>query len=69
MSWGNLNKRLSAAGSKPFWIISKLVGRSDPPPCCPGKKAGAEAKKGREKPFKFPLFVSARRRGGKGIAG
>ena len=23
-------------------------------PCCPGKKAGAEAKKGREKPSQFP---------------
>jgi hypothetical protein len=30
-----------------MWIISKLVGRSDPSPCCPGKKAGAEDKKGR----------------------
>jgi len=35
-------------------IISKLVGRSDPFSCCPGKKAGAEAKKGREKPLGLP---------------
>jgi len=37
-------------------IISNLVGRSDPLPCCPGKKAGAEAKKGREKPPQLPLL-------------
>jgi len=35
-------------------IISNLVGRSDPLPCCPGKKAGAEDKKGREKSLKVP---------------
>ena len=35
-------------------IISKLAGRSDPFSCCPGKKAGAEAKKGREKSSLFP---------------
>jgi hypothetical protein len=39
-------------------IISDLVGRSDLVSCCPGKKAGAEDKKGREKPSKppFPCF-------------
>jgi len=37
-------------------IISKFVGRSDPFSCCPGKKAGAEAKKGREKPLGLPLL-------------
>jgi len=31
-------------------IISNLVGGSDPPPCCPGKKESAEDKKGWEKP-------------------
>ena len=35
-------------------IISNLVGHSDPSPCCPGKKAGAEDKKGRENPSQFP---------------
>jgi len=30
------------------WILSPLVGRLTPFPCCPGKKEGAEAKKGRE---------------------
>jgi len=35
-------------------IISKLGDRLDPSPCCPGKKAGAEGKKGREKPSRFP---------------
>jgi hypothetical protein len=37
-----------------FGIISNLVGHSDPSPCCPGKKAGAEEKKGRENPSQFP---------------
>ena len=32
------------------------MGRSDPFSCCPGKKAGAEAKKGREKPDRAPLL-------------
>ncbi len=37
-------------------IISKLVGRFDRSPRCPGKKAGAEAKKGLEKPGQFPFL-------------
>jgi len=37
-------------------IICKFVGRSDPFSCCPGKEAGAEAKKGREKPLGLPLL-------------
>jgi hypothetical protein len=37
-----------------FRIISNLVGHSDPSPCYPGKKAGAEDKKGRENPSQFP---------------
>jgi len=41
---------------KKIGIISKLVGRSEPFSCCPGKKAGAEAKKGREKPNWIPLL-------------
>jgi hypothetical protein len=41
---------------KEIRIISNLVGRLTPFLCCPGKKAGAEAKKGREKPFKLPLL-------------
>jgi len=41
---------------KEIRIISKLVGRSGPFSCCPGKKAGAEAKKGREKPLGLPLL-------------
>ncbi len=50
-------------------IISGLVDRLDPFPCCPGKKAGAEAKKGWELPSRFPLFVSANGNGGKGTPG
>jgi hypothetical protein len=46
-----------------------LLGRSEPFSCCPGKKAGAEAKKGWEIPAKSPLFDSAKRRGDRGIAG
>jgi hypothetical protein len=45
-----LTSFLSPEGKEGFrvlWIISKLVGRSDPSPCCPDKKAGAEDKKGR----------------------
>jgi hypothetical protein len=37
-------------------IISDLVGRSDPSPCCPGKKAVAEGKKGREQLPWFSLL-------------
>jgi len=37
------------------WIISNLVGRLNPFLCCPGKKAGAEAKKGWEKLSKLPF--------------
>jgi hypothetical protein len=39
-------------------ILSLEVSRSALSPCCPGKKAGVEAKKGREKPSWFiPLGV------------
>jgi hypothetical protein len=41
-------------GDVSFLITFVLVGRSDPFSCCPGKKAGAEAKKGREKSSLFP---------------
>jgi len=52
-----------------FWFISKLVGRSHQSSRCPGKRAGAEDKKGRDQAFPFSfLFLSAKRRGGKGIA-
>jgi hypothetical protein len=34
-------------------IISRLAGRSEPFSCCPGKKAGAEAKKGRGLPLQL----------------
>jgi hypothetical protein len=46
------------------WIISGLIDRLDSSPCCPGKKAGAEAKKGREKPSRFspPRFRKEMRR-------
>ncbi|MBP1718042.1 MAG: hypothetical protein H6Q43_1480 [Deltaproteobacteria bacterium] len=45
-------------------LISDLIGRSDQFPCCPGKKAGAEDKKGREKPSQFsPLCFRKERRG------
>jgi len=41
-----------------------LFGRSAPSPCCPGKKTGAEAKKGREKPSWFsPLWFRKETRG------
>jgi len=33
--------------------ISTLVGHAEKFSCCPGKEAGAEVKKGREKPSKF----------------
>jgi hypothetical protein len=47
-----------------FWIISNLVDRLDKSPCCPGKKAGAEAEKGREKPSRFsPLCFRKQTRG------
>jgi len=46
---------LKTEGGKEFWIISNFVGRLDPSPCCPAKKAGAEAKKGREIPSPAPL--------------
>jgi len=39
---------------KLLWIISHLVGRLNPSPCCPGKKADAEAKKGPELPSRLP---------------
>src|SRR4030042_5448780 len=48
-------------------IISNLVGRLDWPSRCPGKKAGAEAKKGREQSFPMPpLSFPQRDAGGKG---
>jgi hypothetical protein len=47
-----------------FRVISDFVNRSSPSPRCPGKKAGAEAEKGREKPSRFsPLgFRKEKRR-------
>jgi hypothetical protein len=50
-------------------IIPNLDGRSDRFPCCPGKKAGAEAQKAGRNLLSCPFFVSAKRRGGKGITG
>jgi hypothetical protein len=48
-----------------FWgIVSNLVGRSALSACCPGKKAGAEDKKGREKPSQVsPLCFRKETRG------
>src|SRR4030042_5742096 len=65
--WMTGNKMTPAY--KRIWIISNLVGRSHQPSRCPGKRAGAEDKKGRDQtlPFSF-FFLSAKRRGGKGIA-
>jgi len=51
--------------SSPIWLFVQPTF-----PRCPGKKAGAEAKKGREQTCPVPyLFISAKRRGGKGIGG
>jgi hypothetical protein len=52
-----------------IWFISNLVAGSDPLRRCPGKRAGGEDKNGREATFPFPsISLSAKRRGGKGIA-
>jgi len=50
-------------------MLSKVVGASDRSSCCPGKKAGAEAKKGGRNLPGSPFLVSAKRRRGKGIGG
>jgi hypothetical protein len=46
----------TAIGGYCFRTISNLVRRPDRSSCFPGKKAGVEAKKGREKPSKFSVI-------------
>jgi hypothetical protein len=48
-------------------IIEPLVGKSNESSRCPGKRAGAEEKKGRDQIFQvLSIFVPAKRCGGKG---
>ena len=51
--------------NKILWITSNLMGRFARSYRCPGKRAGAEDKKGRDQTFPFSsFFLSAKRRGG-----
>jgi len=53
--------RVSVRVSEKNWIISNFSRLLNPLSCCPGKEAGAEAKKGREKPSQTPSFLPPQR--------
>jgi hypothetical protein len=61
---------LSLSHAKHVWNIFDLVGRSDRSFRCPGERAGAEDKKGREQPpYCHPSFSPQKDAGGEGPPG
>src|SRR4030042_7092543 len=57
-----IGRRLSQINTDNYFqMISNLVGRLDRPSRCPGKRAGAEAKKGREQTFPFSILFPFRK--------